>query len=99
MKNHTHDREKNIKTAVFLNISFTIIEVIGGLWTNSLAILSDALHDFGDSVALIASWILERKSQKPADIKRTFGYLGPSLRLKLARRLWLLAIQKIKNPH
>ena len=79
MHNHNHSREKNIKVAIFLNVTFTIIEVIGGLWTNSLAILSDALHDFGDSVALIASWILERKSQKHADSKRTFGYQRLSL--------------------
>lgn len=79
MHNNSHSRESNIKTAVFLNISFTIIEVIGGLWTNSLAILSDALHDFGDSVALIASWVLERMAKKKADAKRTFGYQRLSL--------------------
>lgn len=71
---HNHHREKNIKIAVFLNVSFTIIEIIGGLWTNSLAILSDALHDLGDSIVLISSWILERKAAAPADKKRTFGY-------------------------
>lgn len=77
--NHSHSREKNIKTAVFLNVGFTIIEIVGGLLTNSLAILSDALHDFGDSVVLISSWILERKSNAPADKKRTFGYARLSL--------------------
>ncbi|HNP75285.1 MAG TPA: cation diffusion facilitator family transporter [bacterium] len=80
MHKHNHNnREKNIKTAVFLNVSFTIIEIIGGIWTNSLAILSDALHDFGDSIALITSWIAERKAKKPADIKRTYGYQRLSL--------------------
>lgn len=80
MHTHNHNnREKNIKTAVFLNITFTIIEIIGGLWTNSLAILSDALHDFGDSIVLIISWIAERKSQKPADAKQTYGYQRLSL--------------------
>lgn len=76
---HTSSSEKNIKIAVFLNITFTIIEVVGGLWTNSLAILSDALHDFGDSVALITSLILERLSKKRPDFKRTFGYQRLSL--------------------
>ena len=43
---HSHNHsEGNVKVAFFLNLSFTIIEVIGGLYTNSLAILSDALHD------------------------------------------------------
>ncbi len=78
MHSHTH-REQNIKTAVFLNVLFTIIEIIGGLWTNSLAILSDALHDLGDSVALGASWFAERKSRRPPDKKRTFGYQRFSL--------------------
>ena len=53
-------REKRILYAVLLNISLTILEIIGGFWTNSLAILSDALHDFGDSIALGSSWVLER---------------------------------------
>jgi cobalt-zinc-cadmium efflux system protein len=80
MHSHNHDnREQNISIAAFLNIAFTIIEVVGGLWTNSLAILSDALHDFGDSVALITAWIAEKKAKKPADIKRTYGYQRLSL--------------------
>ncbi len=79
---HSHsqnNREKNIKIALFLNVGFTIIEIVGGLWTNSLAILSDALHDFGDSIALMTSWIAERKAKKPADSKRTYGYQRLSL--------------------
>lgn len=75
---HNH-REKNIGIAVTLNVSFTIIEIIGGLLTNSVAILADALHDFGDSIALITSYFLERQAKKPADKKRTFGYARLSL--------------------
>lgn len=74
-----NSRQENIKVAVFLNISFTILEVIGGLWTNSLTILSDALHDFGDSVVLISSFFIEKKAQKEPDVKRTFGYQRLSL--------------------
>jgi len=72
-------REKRVRLAAFLNLAFTIIELIGGLWTNSLAILSDALHDFGDSVALFASWFFERGAHKSPDINRTFGYQRLSL--------------------
>ncbi len=50
--NHMHDPSGNIKIAFFLNLSFTIAEIIGGFWTNSIAILSDALHDLGDSFSL-----------------------------------------------
>lgn len=71
---HEHSREANIKVAIALNVTFTIIELIGGILTNSLAILSDALHDLGDSVALITSLMLEKKAASPADKKRTFGY-------------------------
>lgn len=73
------DREKNVGFAAFLNILFTILEVIGGLLTNSLALLADALHDFGDSLALIIAWYAEKKAKKPATSKMTFGYRRLSL--------------------
>jgi len=69
-----HEAYKNIKLAFFLNLAFTIFEVIGGLWTNSLAILSDALHDLGDSISLGMSWHLEKYSQKAPDKIYTYGY-------------------------
>jgi len=49
---HTHDSNSNLKVAFFLNFAFTIIETIGGLWTNSIAILTGAVHDAGDTVSL-----------------------------------------------
>ncbi|MDP1812810.1 MAG: cation diffusion facilitator family transporter [Leadbetterella sp.] len=87
---HTHNRTKNIKVALFLNIAFTIIELIGGILTNSLAILSDALHDLGDSVVLGTSWFLEKKSNAPKDSKRTFGYARLSLFSALVSALVLV---------
>lgn len=108
MASLNHDnREKNIKISVFLNIAFTIIEIIGGLWTNSLAILSDALHDFGDSVALIVALIAEKKAKKPADEKRTYGYQRLSLLSALFSGIVLIggslfilskAIPRLLNP-
>lgn len=53
--NHDHSHhhsEGNVKIAFFLNLAFTLIEIIGGFYTNSLAILSDAIHDLGDSLSL-----------------------------------------------
>ena len=52
--NHTHHNEdvKNIRVAFFLNLLFTVIEIVGGILTNSVAILSDAVHDLGDSFSL-----------------------------------------------
>ena len=76
---HHNNREQNIKIAAFLNIAFTVIEVAGGLYTNSLAILSDALHDFGDSCVLVLSWIAERITKKPPDARHTYGFQRLSL--------------------
>jgi cobalt-zinc-cadmium efflux system protein len=73
------EREERVRLAAFLNVAFTVLEVVGGFWTNSLAILSDALHDFGDSIALIVSWFFEREAKKSPDAKYTFGYQRLSL--------------------
>lgn len=69
----------NIATAFFLNTAFAIIELIGGLFTNSMAILSDALHDFGDSLSLGTAWYFQRKSRQAGSIDYTYGYRRFSL--------------------
>ncbi|MGL5296768.1 MAG: cation diffusion facilitator family transporter [Culicoidibacterales bacterium] len=69
-----HTSEKNLWIAFGLNIIFVLIEVVGGLWTGSTAILSDALHDLGDSIALGLSAWMQRISTKKAPIKYNFGW-------------------------
>ncbi|MDW3212159.1 MAG: cation diffusion facilitator family transporter [Reichenbachiella sp.] len=81
---HKHDHSHhhsggNVKVAFFLNLSFTIIEIIGGLYTNSLAILSDALHDLGDSLSLGLSWYFQRLSKKGRTKAFSYGYKRFSL--------------------
>lgn len=71
---HHHGDSDNIGSAFLINALFTIIEIIGGLFTNSTAILSDAIHDLGDTISLGASWILEKKSKKAENDKYTYGY-------------------------
>lgn len=71
---HHHHSQGNIKVAFILNLTFTIIEIIGGFLTNSVAILSDALHDLGDSLSLGIAWWLERYAQKKPDHRFSFGY-------------------------
>ena len=71
---HKHEASGNIGVAFFLNLAFTIIELAGGLWTNSIAILSDALHDFGDCITLGFAWYLQRVARRPGDHTFTYGY-------------------------
>lgn len=87
---HKHST-KNIRLAFFLNVGFTILEIIGGFLTNSVAILSDALHDLGDSLSLGISWYLDKKSRQKASADFTFGYRRFSLLGALINSLVLIA--------
>ncbi len=76
---HVHSADENILTAFFLNLFFVFVEIFGGLLTNSFAILSDAIHDFGDCVAIGFAYFMEKVSQKSPDEKYTYGYRRYSL--------------------
>lgn len=71
--------EKNILIAFLLNISFSIIELFGGLLTNSVAIFSDSIHDLGDALSIGISYFLEKKSKKKSNNKYTYGYIKYSV--------------------
>lgn len=71
--------EKNILIAFLLNLSFAIFEFFGGIFTNSVAILSDSVHDLGDALSIGISFFLEKKSKKKADNKYTYGYIRYSV--------------------
>lgn len=98
---------ENIKTAFLLNLVFSIVEAIGGILTNSIAIISDSIHDLGDSISIGISYLLENKSRKKPDKQYTYGYLRYSLLGALITSLVLLtgsiivifkAIPKLINP-
>lgn len=109
---HHHDhahgsRKNNVLFAACLNLFFTIIEIIGGLLTNSVAVLSDALHDLGDSFALFGAYVAERQAERPSDSKRTFGYARLSLLSALFAAVILIigsfyilveAVQRLMSP-
>jgi cobalt-zinc-cadmium efflux system protein len=79
-EHHHHGNDtKNIGVAFFLNLSFTIIELIGGWFTNSIAILSDAVHDFGDSLSLALAWYFQRLAKKGSNRTYSYGYKRFSL--------------------
>ena len=99
--------EKNILIAFLLNISFSIFEFLGGLFTNSVAILSDSIHDLGDAIAIGISYFLERKSKKKANNKYTYGYIRYSVLGGIITTIILLvgsilviigAIKRLFNP-
>lgn len=71
---HTEPGHRNIRLAFFLNLTFTVIELVGGIWTNSAAILSDALHDLGDSLSLGVAWYFQKLSTRSSDHRFTYGY-------------------------
>lgn len=71
--------QKRILTAFVLNLIFAIFEFIGGTLTGSVAIISDSVHDLGDSMSIGFSYALEKKSKKDPDDKYTFGYLRYSV--------------------
>jgi cobalt-zinc-cadmium efflux system protein len=112
MSNHEDSHSDNassrrIGLVFFLNLSFTLVEFIGGLLTNSTAILADAVHDLGDSLALGGAWLLNRLGRKAADREFTYGYRRLSLfgalingLLLVAGSLWVLgeAIPRLANP-
>ncbi len=104
---HSHSSVKNIKNAFFLNISFVVIEIVGGIFTNSVAILSDAIHDLGDSISLGLAWYLEKLGQKGSDGKFNYGYKRFSILGALFNALVLIfgaifiiyrAIPRLINP-
>ncbi len=68
-----------LRLAFFLNLSFALLELVGGVWTNSLAIISDSLHDLGDSVSLGLSWYLGRYAEREGDGQYSYGYRRYSL--------------------
>ncbi|WP_372920590.1 cation diffusion facilitator family transporter, partial [Salegentibacter sp.] len=88
---HSHNHSgKNLKLAFFLNLGFTILEFFGGWYTNSVAIMSDAVHDLGDSLSLGSAWYLDKKSKEESNSSFSFGYRRFSLLGALINSLVLI---------
>ena len=58
----------------FMNLTFNIIVIVGGLATNSMAILADCIHDLADTISIALAWTLEKVSQKDSNEKYSYGY-------------------------
>lgn len=76
--NHSHKSSEvkgtNLVISILLNVIITVAQFIGGLVSGSLALLSDALHNFSDVLSLLISYFANKLAKKEASINRTFGY-------------------------
>lgn len=104
---HHHSSSERIGLAFALNLVFTIIEFIGGMLTNSTAIMADAVHDLGDTLSIGLGWLLHRLSGREANCSYTYGYHRLSLLGALINgatlvvgSIWVLseAIPRLANP-
>ena len=75
----TMKTERNILIAFILNLFFSAFELFGGIFTGSVAIVSDALHDIGDAMSIGVSYFLEKKSKREPDDVFTYGYMRYSV--------------------
>lgn len=66
--------EKQILLAMAMNFVFMVVEFVAGVFSNSLVLITDSVHDFLDILALGIAWVASRKAQAPADAKNTFGF-------------------------
>jgi len=105
--NHHQVNGRNLLISIVLNIIITLAQVIGGLVSGSLALLSDALHNFSDVVSLIISWVANKLVKKKASLKRTFGFkraeilaafINAATLIVVAILLIFEAIERFKNP-
>lgn len=107
---HAHSQDlngRNLLISISLNIAITIAQVSGGLYSGSLALLSDALHNFSDVVSLIISLIANTLVKKKASLKRTFGYkraeilaafINAATLIIVAIFLIIEAVERFQNP-
>jgi cobalt-zinc-cadmium efflux system protein len=89
---HNHFIEKNLIIIMVLNFIITLVEVIGGLLSGSLSLLSDALHNFSDGISVIVTFIALRLSKRENTLKNTFGYKRAEILAALFNSSFLIII-------
>ena len=109
--NNTHSHEalsgRNLLISILLNILITTAQVIGGIISGSLALLSDALHNFSDVISLVVSYVANKLAKRKASLQKTFGYkraeilaafINASTLIIVAVLLIIEAIDRFQNP-
>ena len=107
-ESHHHPvTDRNIGLAILLNAGITLAEAIGGIISGSIALLSDAAHNFSDVISLIISWFANRLSKKEATERQTFGFRRSEILAAFINSATLIiisviiiveAIQRLLNP-
>ena len=105
---HSHQRsEKNLFLSIVLNVGITLAQIIGGILSGSLALLSDALHNFTDVVSLVISYTASKYARKSATYNKTFGYkraeiiaafINSSSLIIIAVILMMEAVERFLDP-
>jgi cobalt-zinc-cadmium efflux system protein len=72
--NTSDNSSRSLLLATVLNLSITVVEIIGGILSNSLALLSDAAHNLGDTLAVFLAYVAQRISRRESNESKTFGY-------------------------
>ena len=107
--NHSHSKlkDRNLLISILLNILITAAQIIGGIVSGSLALLSDALHNLSDVISLVVSYVASKLSRRKASIHRTFGYkraeilaafINAATLVIVAVLLIIEAVKRFKNP-
>ncbi len=106
---HSHSdlKGRHLFLSILLNIIITVAQVIGGIVSGSLALLSDALHNFSDVISLVISYIAEKLSKRKASFQKTFGYkraeilaafINAATLIIVAVLLIIEAVERFQNP-
>ncbi len=107
--NHNHGivKGKSLTISILLNLAITVAQVAGGIISGSMALISDALHNFSDVVALAISWIARNLSSRKSTLKHTFGlkrteivaaFINSATLVGIALYLGYEAVSRIINP-
>jgi cobalt-zinc-cadmium efflux system protein len=90
---HHHQVEgKNLLFSIVLNIVITVAQIIGGILSGSLALISDALHNFSDVLSLVFSYVAHKLSRKKASLDQTFGYKRAELIAAFVNAMTLIIV-------
>ncbi|MCK0123193.1 cation diffusion facilitator family transporter [Gelidibacter sp. F2691] len=104
---HPNKKDRNLVISILLNILITAAQIVGGLISGSLALLSDALHNFSDVISLFVTYVASKLSKRKASFHRTFGYkraeilaafINASTLVIVAILLIIEAISRFQNP-